>query len=511
MDMGHSVLSLDVGSSGVKACLINHTGMVMEKETANYDFDVTENHIEQSPLVWWEAVVQTVSKLIRNAPSSPEAIFLTGQMQSLILMERDKLIAPAILYADTRAGKEIEDIIRIIGEETLMARTGNLNDASSIFAKLLWIKENAPQTYHKADHLLLAAHDFITWRLCGSYVTDYTNATTTGIFDLNNNEWAVDLLDQLHIRTDWLPDLMPAYQKTGILSYDAANQLSLREGIPVYHGAGDAGSAAIGSGAGEPGRFYVYLGTSGWLGATGFNQKIDPLTGIWNLRHINPNQIMYLGPMMTTAGNWEWIKETFGELEVSAGRENISPYEAIETQAASSPAGCNGLLYLPMINGERAPIRDPNARGVFFGINKKTERADLYRSVLEGVAYAMRSIRDVMQNTMPATTKIDKLYLTGGGARSKLWAQIFADVMNCPVFVLSMPEDVGVKGMAIVAGKALGWHDNYFPGGSFIQYDATYWPSDNAELYKRRYGLYQQLYPSLKELFRNSAKKMVEE
>jgi xylulokinase len=505
------ILALDIGTSGVKSCLIDQSGKILKKETTGYAVVFSANRAEQSPQAWWKAVVDSVSQLIQSTSPEPEAIFLTGQMQSVIFIENEKVLAPAILYADTRAGKQIDEIIQFIGQDNLLELSGNLNDSSSVLAKLLWIKENEPEIYNKADHLLLAAHDFINWKLSESYVTDYTNATTTGLLDIKQNCWATDLLEKLHIRTDWLPKLAPAYQQTGTLCAGIANQLGLKEGTPVFHGAGDAASATIGSGAGEPGNFYIYLGTSGWLATTGFNEKVDPLTGIWNLRHIDPDRMIYLGPMLTTAGNWEWVNETFGELELANSKSSDSSYDLIEQLAAQSPAGSNGVFYLPMINGERAPVRDPNARAVFFGLNRTTARADLYRSVLEGVAYAMRTIREVMLSMMPADTQMKELYLTGGGARTGLWAQIFADVMNCRVKVLSSPEDVGVKGMAVVAGKALGWHDDFLPEGLFFQADAVYHPSSNAEVYRRLYEIYRQLYPSLKDVFEQSVDILAEE
>jgi xylulokinase len=160
-----------------------------------------------------------------------------------------------------------------------------------------------------------------------------------------------------------------------------------------------------------------------------------------------------------------------------------------------------------MINGERSPVRDPNASGVFFGIRRSTVRADLYRSVLEGVAYGMLSIREVMQEVFPSGLKMQELCLTGGGAKSGLWAQIFADVMDCKVNVLRSPEDVGVKGMAIIAGKALGWYSSYLPAEQ-LGFEKTFLPGANAAVYRKTYTLYKELYPSLKSVFLRSAQIM---
>lgn len=506
MNVERSVLAIDIGSSGVKACFISENGDVLAKAIQTYEPDVTLNRVEQAPSVWWSAVVSSVNSLTRQTATQPEAIILTGQMQASIFLKDGEALLPAILYSDTRAQNEIEMIQRMVGEQNLIQITGNLNDSSSVIAKLLWVKHNAPSLYQHAEHLLLAAHDYIHWKLCASVVTDYTNACTTGLLNIQENDWAVDLLQRLDLRTDWLPELMPAGQKTGDLSREAAGQMGLKAGIPVFHGAGDAASATIGSGAGEPGHFYIYLGTSGWLGTTGYNIPVDPLTGIWNLRHVDPMRMIYLGPMLTTAGNWEWVSETFGVLEADGQIPGKSKFDRIEAVAAKSPAGSNGVFFLPMISGERAPVRDPNASGVFLGIRRTTTRADLYRAVLEGVAYAMRTIRDVMQAMMPANAQFRELYLTGGGARSALWAQIFADVMSCTVKVLASPEDVGVKGMAIVVGKTLGWHDHYIPEGSFIKWDTVYQPSIDESHYGREYPIYSQIYPSLKPLFEYSAR-----
>lgn len=428
-------------------------------------------------------------------------------MQSVILMRGADLLAPAVIYSDVRAKREIAEIERVIGAQRLVEVTGNLSDASSLLAKLMWIRENQPDLYAQSEKLLVGAHDYIAWKLCGQVVTDYTTASTTGMFDLEHNTWSKELLDAVGVRTDWLPALAPAEQMVGVIHPAAALETGLPAGLPVFHGAGDAASATIGSGAGESGSFYVYLGTSGWLATTGSNQRINPSTGMWNLRHPDPARLMMIGPMLTTAGNLEWLSEQFGALELGQSGGGSSTHAAIMSQAANSPAGSGGVLYLPYLAGERSPFRDPNARAVFFGINRQTSRADLYRAVLEGVAYSIRSIREALLPSIRPDVAIRELSLVGGGARSALWAQIFADVMNCPVNVLSSPEDVGAKGTAILAGKALGWFSSYIPDPSYFAYEHCYLPDpETAAQYDTYYAVFTELVPALKPVFNSLAK-----
>ena len=501
------ILALDVGTSGAKACLISRAGEILAKAQAAYEFKSNCGFVEQDPSDWWRSVLSLIRSIREQNPLVPAALVLSGQMQSLILLKGSEVLTDAVLYVDNRAGKEIEEIYSLYGEENLRKLTGNLNDGSSVLAKLLWLKRNAPDLYREAGQILLGAHDYITWKLCGVSCTDFTNAATTGLLDIKGNVWAEDLLKTLDLRTDWLPQLKASWEQSGGLSSEAAALCGLPAGLPVFHGAGDAASATIGSGAGEPGYSYVYLGTSGWLAATGLNQLVNPLTGIWNLRHPDPQRLILLGPMLTTAGNWEWLKETFAELEPGYAGDETSAYEVLTAQAASSPAGSNGVFYLPMINGERSPVRDPNASGVFFGIRRTTSRGDLYRSVLEGVTYGMLSIREVMREVLPSGLKMQELCLTGGGAKSDLWAQIFADVMDCKVNVLRSPEDVGVKGMAIIAGKALGWYSSYLPAEQ-LGFEKTFLPGENVSVYRKAYMVYKELYPSLKNVFLRSAQIM---
>jgi xylulokinase len=495
------IAALDIGTTGTKAALVDSQGLIITNASAGYNTHTGNGWMEQNPADWWEAAVTSLAELNVQAPSSPVAVVLSGQMQDLILIDHETHLGHALLYSDMRAQAEADIVAKTIGEQQLQDLTGNLQDASSLLAKLLWIKKHQADRYAAARTLLTGSHDYVTWRLCGARCTDFTTASTTGLLDLQANTWALDILDALQLRIDWLPELVTAETQVGVVSAYAAQATGLSEGIPVFHGAGDAATATLGAGAGVPGKYYVYLGTSGWLATSWSDDPVDPVTGIFNLRHPKPDWLIQIGPMLTAAGNFEWLKNTFGSLETkAAGLDEAEAYNLINSLVVEARPGSNGVLYLPYLAGERAPIRDPNARGVFFGLDQRTTRGDLYRAVLEGVALSMRMIREALP--VSDTSHTSELSIVGGGAKSPVWPQIFADVFNCPVHILDDPDNVGTRGAALLAGMGLGWYDGYFPSSSYFPVQSSFYPDSAAvSKYDGSYTLFCNLYPALKTIF----------
>lgn len=493
-----AIIALDIGTTAAKAILVDRGGQILARSQAGYELSARGAEMEQAAADWWAAAQICLKSVMQQKPADvqPIALALSGQMQDVILMGEQEAIAPVILYSDGRAQAEAGEVLQKIGEERLIAITGNLQDASSLLAKLLWVKQNKAEWYRQAQTLLIGAHDYITAKLCGERVTDLTTASTTGLLHLQENRWAVELLEALDLRTDWLPQLDSGEQPVGRVSRAAGEVTGLPESLPVFHGIGDAGAATLGAGAGEEGRWYIYLGTSGWLAATVDAPPVDPRSGIFNLRHPDAKRLILIGPMITAAGNFEWLVRQFGALEKGQSAEEDA-YTLLNRVAESAPAGCNGLLYLPYLSGERAPFRDNHARGVFFGLSASTSRAELYRAVLEGVAFAMRTIRDAM----PLAAQVERISLVGGGARSSLWPQIFADVFGLPVQVLAQPGDVGGRGAALLASKALGWQADFNPKDYFPTEKVYYPISQHQHVYDKLYGVFSGLYPALKDSF----------
>ncbi|WP_127953072.1 xylulokinase [Rhodococcus xishaensis] len=489
------LISLDIGTSGAKAALVAQDGRLLASGYASYEtHNPADYRVEQEPQAWWratqEALAQVGARANLAAAADLAGITLSGQMQDLILVGADDTIGRAILYSDTRSRSEAEEISSRIGADRLIRITGNTQDASSLLAKWRWLDIHEPDRLAASRTMLFGAHSYIAWRLCGNASCDHTTASTTGLLDLGSNAWATDLLEMLGLDRQRLPRLTPAGESIGTLSALAARTLMLPPDLPVFTGAGDLAATTVGVGAGEPHRFYCYLGTSGWIASTppdsAESSWATAESGVFTLRHPDLQRVIRVAPMLTAGGNLDW-----------AGAEiaNNEGYASHNATAASAPVGSNGVIYLPYLAGERSPFRDPNARACYIGLSNQTTRADLIRAVMEGVSFAYRSLFELLG------ANAEKLYVVGGGAKSTLWMQILADVMGHDIEVVAEPENAAVRGAAIIAGRELGWYKTYAPPDHF-PVARSYQPQESsAAVYSSRYSIYMDLSLQLRSAF----------
>ena len=491
------IITVDIGTTSTKSAIFNRKGEIVAAKDLSYKNLPPDLYSEQTPEIWWYALREVLRYLEEYLDVEKiKGIVLSGQMQNLIFLKGNKVITPFIPYYDTRALEEVEEIEKILGYKEIKKTTGNIQDAASIIGKLLWIKKNKRAVYENAETILFGAHDYISWRMTDSKNTDYTTASTTGLLDINKNEWAKRFLAKIKIKSSWLPNLVRADNYDGNLSEKGAEFLGIPPGIPVFHGSGDVGAATIGAGAGEQGNIYCYLGTSGWI-ATSSSEKsglVDCENGIYNLRHPEPERLIYVGPMLTAGGAVDWALK-----EISNFSSTNKGYFLLDETVQDAESGSGGVIFLPYLSGERSPFKDPRARGAFIGISINTLRKDILRSVFEGVAFAMRSIKE---NIVKDSSVKLKLFLVGGGARSKTWAQIFADVFGCRVIVLGDSQNVGLEGAFAIVQKKFGWDKNYpfLPGET--KGDKEFIPiKENNRKYQILYPVFKNLYLQLKNIF----------
>jgi xylulokinase len=364
-------------------------------------------------------------------------------------------------------------------------------------AKWLWLQKYAPGPLKACRKILVGAHEYVGWHLHGAAGADYTTASTTGLLDLAQNQWSFELLTSLGLDVDKLPGLHGATSVVVEVTPAAAAATGIPVGTPVLRGAGDLAATTIGVGAGEPGRLYGYLGTSGWIASSLAQATANPQGGIFTLRHPDPQRYIQVAPMLTAGGNLDWFRTQAASYQLP-----VTSYQWVNDQVATVPAGSRGLIYLPYLAGERSPFNDSHARGAFIGLSTLSTQADMARAVMEGVAMAYRSLCEAL-NIGPGGS----LYLVGGGAKSPIWPQIMADGLACSVQVVDAPGDAAARGAAILAGVSLGWYTRYAPSADFFPVVRTYSPhAANVQLYNELYTVFRSLYPQLQGAFTDLAR-----
>lgn len=489
------VIGIDVGTSGAKGLLVSGDGAVRAGRLVEYDMSAPRpGWAEQEPGVWWEAVVKVIRSLLETSGAGPaevSGVGLTGQMHSSVFLdENDGVIRPALLWCDQRTSEEVDLITQTVGFERLVKLTANRALTGFTAPKVLWLRRKEPENHARMRHLLLAK-DYIRFRLTGERATDVSDASGMLLFDVARRRWSDELLDLLEIDPSILPACYESIEITGRVTAEAARLTGLTEGTPVVAGGGDQAAGAVGNGVVKEGPVLVTIGTSGVVFASADRPVVDPQARLHSFCHASPGLWHTMGVMLSAGGSLRWLRQTLRELDGDLD------YEQLEPLAAAAPAGSEGLLFLPYLTGERTPHFDPEARGAFSGISYTHGLGHLVRSVMEGVAFG---IRDSVRLMEEAGTRMEVVYLSGGGAKSDLWSRIVASVLGLPIKRLSVDEGpafgaavlalVGTGSFASTAEAAeatLAIRDEIEP--------APEWEAAYGESYLRFQSLYRALAP----------------
>ena len=488
------VLGLDVSTTATKAVLQDAEGIVRAVGTSAYDYETPHPlWSEQDPGLWWDATRIAVGSALDTAgadASDVQAVGLTGQMHGLVALDdRDEILRPAILWNDQRTAAECHAIRQIVGRERLIAITGN--DALPGFTapKLLWLRGNEPEVWAAIAHVLLPK-DFVRLRLTGEHAVDRADGSGTMLFDLAARDWSPEILEALGVEPRWLPPTYEGPTVTGTITEAAASATGLRAGTPVVAGGGDQAAAAVGVGSVVPGVPSLSLGTSGVLFTTTEGPAIEHEGRLHAFCHALPDRWHLMGVMLSAAGSLRWY------------RDALAPgvaFEELVEEAASVPAGSDGLLFLPYLTGERTPYADPLARGAFVGLTVHHGRAHLTRAVLEGVAFGLRDSLELMREAgVPPASQIRA---TGGGSRSDLWRRILADALDAGIVTTSTAEGAA-QGAATLAAVGAGWFDTVQDACTrLVRVSEPTEPSGEADAYADAYARYRDLYPALAPTF----------
>ena len=491
------LLGIDIGTSGTKTVLCTGDGTVVAAATAPHPISNPKpGWSEQHPADWWSAVVAATRDVLAKAKltgGDVGGIGLSGQMHGAVFLgDGVDALRPALLWNDQRTAEQCDQITAAAGgRERLIGLVGNPALTGFQAPKILWVRQHEPAVFAATQHVLLPK-DYIRLRLTGEYATEVSDASGTLLLDVARRRWSDELLGLLQIDRSLLPPVVSeSTEVTGRLTSAAAAELGLAAGTPVVGGAGDNAAGAVGSGVVTGGIVSAILGTSGVVFAHADRPVLDPAGRVHTMCHAVPGAWCVFGCMLSAGGSFGWLRKTIG----AAGES----YDDLVAQAATAPAGCEGLLFLPYLTGERCPHPDPLARGGWVGVTARTTRAMLIRSVLEGVTFGMN---DALQIIRGMGIGVAEVRGTGGGAASPFWRQLQADVYRAPL-VLTNAVEGPAYGAAILAGVGTGaWSSVGQAAEASIRATARVEPDDAlAAVYGRAYTVYGKLYGDLKARF----------
>ena len=498
------VIGIDLGTSGTKTALFDQHGKVIAAATQEYPLYQPQNGwAEQDPNHWWDACVATVSQVLA-ASGVPAAevvgIGLSGQMHGLVMLdENGQVLRNSILWCDGRTGRECEEITQLVGAERLIELTANPALTGFTAGKILWVRKHEPELYARCKQMMLPK-DYLRYKLTGVYATEVSDASGTNLLDVPNRCWSGEVLEKLSIDPELLPPIYESCQVTGTVTAEAAALTGLAAGTPVVGGAADNAAAAVGTGVVRTGRAFTTIGTSGVIFAHADTVSIDRKGRVHTFCSAVPGAWTVMSCTLSSGGSLQWFRNQFCGEEIRAAQEQgVDPYELMGAQAEQSPIGANRLIFLPYLMGERSPILDADARGVFFGLSGIHGKGDMTRAVMEGVTYSLRQCLDVLREM---GIDFSTMLATGGGAKSPFWRQMMADLYHCEVTTIDSQEGPAL-GAAILAAVGAGLYPSVEVAcDAIITTNPPQQPDATASAaYEPYYRLYADLYPALKEQF----------
>ncbi|HEY7211431.1 MAG TPA: xylulokinase [Bryobacteraceae bacterium] len=492
-------LGLDIGTGGSRALLADAKGRVAFSYIAAH----AEMHMprplwaEQDPRDWWRASQLAIQGVLKTAGidgSSIAGVGLSGQMHGLVLLDRrNEVIRPALIWCDQRSQRQVDEINGAVGEENVLRAIANPVLTGFTLPKLLWVRDNEPELFQKVAHILLPK-DFVRLQLTGEFATDVSDASGTALFDVLHRKWSDEMVSVLGLKHEILPQVVESQTVTGVISEEAARVTGLRAGTPVVGGAGDQAASAIGNGIVEPGSISCTVGTSGVVFAYLEKPAYDPAGRVHTFCHAIPGAWHVMGVTQGAGLSLQWYRNRFAP---------NSDYDELTADASLSAPGALGLFWLPYLMGERTPHLDPTARGAWVGLTAKHQASDMIRAILEGVCYSLKDGLEIIAG-LGAAPKV--IRLSGGGAKSPLWHQLFADIFAARVTTLETQEG-SAFGAALLAAIGTGQFPNARAAcrAAVHEVSAKEPEPTSAAFYAHRYPIYRALYPALKPVFASIA------
>jgi xylulokinase len=453
---------------------------------------------EQHPEDWWRACGIAVRKALEKANLRGEdiaCIGFSGQMHGAVMLdEKDKVVRPALIWCDVRTEDQTRELTEKIGAERIIQLTSNPALANFTLTKFLWVRENEPENWKRVRSVMLPK-DYVRFRMTGERAIDMADASGTLLLDVANRRWSREMLDAAEIDPVLLPALFESPDICARVSTEGADATGLKSGIPVVAGAGDQAAGAVGMGIVAAGAVSATIGTSGVVFAATDRPALDPRGRLHTFCHAIPGRWHVMGVTQAAGLSLRWFRDQFG----AGPDDGRDPYERLSEEASSITPGCDGLLWTPYLMGERTPHLDPGARAALGGLTASHTRAHVIRAILEGVAF---SLKDSFTIFREMKVPVRNIRLGGGGARSRLWRQIQADVYGHEVEIVEA-EEGAAYGAAILAGVgAKTWSSVDSACASVVRVAERVSSDPNAvAVMNAAYKKYRRIYPATRKIF----------
>jgi xylulokinase len=491
-------LGLDIGTSAVKAALVDERGRVKGATSVAHPlFTPQPGWAEQRPEDWWKSTVSAVRRLLgatRVASTRIAGVGISGQMHSSVFLDRSgKVIRPALLWNDGRTTDECREITALLGEERLREWVQNPALEGFTLPKVLWLRKHEPAAFGRLAKVVLAK-DYVRYRLTGTLASEPSDASATLMYNVARRQWSSDIMNALHLSTGLLVDVGGSAEVLGHLTGEAARATDLAKGTPVVGGGADNACGAVGVGIVAPGEAVASWGTSGTVLTPTREPFVDPGMRVHTFCHAVPDTWYLMGAMLSAGAAFAWYRRELARDLVKNKNANL----ALNREAQPIAPGSDGVTFLPYLQGERTPHRDASARGAFIGLSLSHTRAHLSRAVVEGICFALRDSLTILRDL---GVRIDEVLVTGGGAASPFVRKVQADVYGLPVVRVNREEGPAYGAALLAAVGVDAFADIAAACRATLQRRPPELPDEAAHRdYAVPYQRFRALYPALKSM-----------
>ena len=494
-------MGIDLGTTGLKVALLTENGEILGSDYCEYSIDSPQpGYAEQDPAAWWTGFIKACQQLKQKLPADFEEIAgigICGQMHTQVYLDQDnQILRKSITWMDQRASSIVEQINQDPDSKKLVFQeTQNFASTTYTAPHLKWVCVNQPEIWKKISKVLIAK-DFIKFKLTGEMVTDVSDASGTMLFSVQDRIWSEEMFKFFGVPRQIFPDVRPSDVIMGAVSEEASALTGIKTGTPVCNGCTDNSASALGAGMIHPGQVTLIIGTAGVISVCSDQPFPDAKnrTSCWN--YCLPDRWITLGVTQTAGESLNWFKKAFDKQEQAVSSGDI--FDQYNQAISDIPDGSGGVVFLPYLNGERTPYWDPNARGIFYGLNLSTEKAHFIKAIMEGVSFALRNNIESVESL---GIKIDEARAVGGGLKSEIWLATLGKILRKPILTVSVPDTANLGNM-LLCGRALGMYSSLDEAVSkMVTIDKRVDYEDENPIYEHQYEIFLSLYDQLKNIF----------